>query len=80
MLLLFRLSGGLFSWLGEHRSESRAAISVKKAQWRRELGKHTDTYSHTIYKPFKLHGLFGFNILVKSFKPKTFDYNYVVFN
>ncbi|XP_056886612.1 coiled-coil domain-containing protein 66 isoform X2 [Takifugu flavidus] len=31
------LPGGLFGWLDERPSASRAAISSKKAQWRREL-------------------------------------------
>lgn len=38
LLLSFRLSVGLFSWLDERQSESRTAIDAKKAQWRRELG------------------------------------------
>lgn len=40
-LLLFRSTGSLFSWLEERESDSRAAVDTKKAQWRRELSKHT---------------------------------------
>lgn len=46
LLLLSRLSGCLFSWL-EEQSDSRAAIDAKRAQWRRELGKHTRIHFKT---------------------------------
>lgn len=39
-VLSFRLTGGLFGWLEERQSESRAAIDARKAQWRRQLGTH----------------------------------------
>lgn len=45
MLLFLRLSGGMFSWLEERQSDSKAAIEAKKAQWKKELG--TYSYSHT---------------------------------
>ncbi|XP_072237603.1 coiled-coil domain-containing protein 66 isoform X2 [Leuresthes tenuis] len=32
-----RMSGGLFSWLEDRQSDSRAAVDARKAQWRREL-------------------------------------------
>lgn len=32
-----KLSGGMFSWLEERQSDSKAAIEAKKAQWKKEL-------------------------------------------
>ena len=37
--VLISVSGGLFSWLDGRHSASRLALSRKKAQWRRELGR-----------------------------------------
>lgn len=50
LLLLFRLSGCLFSWMEERQSDSRESIDAKKAQWRRELGKHTQAVLNKNFK------------------------------